>query len=827
MAGQKSNAITYVFEGDTLSLQQAIKRVSSLLTSSSKKLKKYQDGALTKDQEEKLKATKLLLRRLRAAAKEESNLDEQKKKRTLVAGREALRQARTFAKQATNIELKAARAEAAEKERLLELSTTAQQEAARQRASLLDEYADRLKNVLSEDAYFEITQAVREYNATMAESGPFTAEQADATDRLNETYKKYAKTLGTAVRAQTEAHRSIRNFGDVVKQTQTHIQEMLSSISFWLQLLRKTIQILKEGVSNAADYAESINYLAVVSGEANEELERFIKLQERAFGSDPTQLRTTAALFYQVGNSLDWSDEQALMLSKTFTQLAQDMASLQNVDLETATQKLLAGLTGQSRALKVWGIDVQDATVEQWLMTQGINASMESMNEASQMAARYAYILNRTTNAHGDLARTLDSPANQFKILNTQMQLLFQNLGALVIPTVTAFVKVINGVLQPVNAFLQAFTAASTTGFTSAIGEGSDALTELTDDAKTAEAAMVGLTGLDEINQADGGTGIGKAFAEDASAVDASIAELLSGYDNLAEDGNRLAEVFGSLGEALAPVWDILSSSPIDFADGLNLVGDALEYVLTPVEDLSEFLQSIFNSLPSWLQDAVGGFFQIAAAITAAVAVFSIFKTLSGSGVFKIFLTVLGGMVKQFISLTASIIKATAALIKNIAKTIWSTTVNWWNNASLAAKIGLLTMGAGLLIVGGVLAASAIMSNKANETGANAGGVPAMATGGVVTRPTLALVGEGSYDEAVMPLGNSPQFRAMRQSIAAETAQRVSRTPTTNSPNSFNSSARSGTTTRPIVLQLNGKEMARALLPEMGFTQSQTGVKLK
>lgn len=827
MAGQGSNAITYVFEGDTLSLQQAIKRVSSLLTSSTKKLKKYQDGALTKDQEEKLKATRLLLRRLRAAAKEESNLDEQKKKRTLVAGREALRQARTFAKQATNIELKAARAEAAEKERLLELSTTAQQEAARQRASLLDEYADRLKNVLSEDAYFEITQAVREYNATMAESGPFTAEQADATDRLNETYKKYAKTLGTAVRAQTEAHRSIRNFGDVVKQTQTHIQEMLSSISFWLQLLRKTIQVLKTGVSNAADYAESINYLSVVSGEANEELERFIQLQERAFGSDPTQLRTTAALFYQVGNSLDWSDEQALMLSKTFTQLAQDMASLQNVDLETATQKLLAGLTGQSRALKVWGIDVQDATVEQWLMTQGINASMESMNEASQMAARYAYILNRTTNAHGDLAKTLDSPANQFKVLNTQMQLLFQNLGALVIPTVTAFVKVINGVLQPVNAFLQAFTAASTTGFTSAIGEGSDALTELTDDAKTAEDAMVGLTGLDEINQADGGTGIGKAFAEDASAVDASIAELLSGYDNLAEDGNKLAEIFGRLGEALAPVWDILSSSPIDFADGLNLVGDALEYVLTPVEDLSEFLQSIFNSLPSWLQDAVGGFFQIAAAITAAVAVFSIFKTLSGSGVFKTFLTVLGSMVKQFISLTASIIKATAALIKNIAKTIWSTTVNWWNNASLAAKIGLLTMGAGLLIVGGVLAASAIMSNKANETGANAGGVPAMATGGVVTRPTLALVGEGSYDEAVMPLGNSPQFRAMRQSIAAETAQRVSRTPTTNSPNSFNSSARSGTTTRPIVLQLNGKEMARALLPEMGFTQSQTGVKLK
>lgn len=42
----------------------------------------------------------------------------------------------------------------------------------------------------------------------------------------------------------------------------------------------------------------------------------------------------------------------------------------------------------------------------------------------------------------------------------------------------------------------------------------------------------------------------------------------------------------------------------------------------------------------------------------------------------------------------------------------------------------------------------------------------AMATGGVVTSPTNALIGEGRYDEAVVPLGNSPQMKQFADSVA-------------------------------------------------------------
>jgi hypothetical protein len=45
-----------------------------------------------------------------------------------------------------------------------------------------------------------------------------------------------------------------------------------------------------------------------------------------------------------------------------------------------------------------------------------------------------------------------------------------------------------------------------------------------------------------------------------------------------------------------------------------------------------------------------------------------------------------------------------------------------------------------------------VITERVNKIVANLGGIPAMAEGGIVTKPTLALIGEGSGPEAVIPL---------------------------------------------------------------------------
>ena len=135
------------------------------------------------------------------------------------------------------------------------------------------------------------------------------------------------------------------------------------------------------------------------------------------------------------------------------------------------------------------------------------------------------------------------------------------------------------------------------------------------------------------------------------------------------------------------------------------------------------------------------------------------------------------------------------------------------------AKIGLLTFGAGLVLVPIILAAAGVFSSQAND-------VPAMATGGVVSNATLAMIGEGKYDEAVVPLGNSPQFKTMKEDIASEVLRNMAQTPTFRYGQQSRES-RVGGTQQPIILQLNGREVARGLLPDMSYVQAQTGVKLK
>jgi hypothetical protein len=52
--------------------------------------------------------------------------------------------------------------------------------------------------------------------------------------------------------------------------------------------------------------------------------------------------------------------------------------------------------------------------------------------------------------------------------------------------------------------------------------------------------------------------------------------------------------------------------------------------------------------------------------------------------------------------------------------------------------------------------------------------IPKLATGAVVTQATIAQIGEGRYDEAVIPLGQSPQFTSMKEDIANAVLQGMS-----------------------------------------------------
>lgn len=127
--------------------------------------------------------------------------------------------------------------------------------------------------------------------------------------------------------------------------------------------------------------------------------------------------------------------------------------------------------------------------------------------------------------------------------------------------------------------------------------------------------------------------------------------------------------------------------------------------------------------------------------------------------------------------------KVTTAMTKQISKLAVL-------NPLLATKAILTNPIVGVITVGLAVASALLVKSV----------VPAMATGGVVSAPTMALVGEGKYPEAVVPLGSSPQFSQMKNDIAAAVLQGISQ---------YGIGANAGGTKSEIVINLDGRELAR------------------
>lgn len=92
-------------------------------------------------------------------------------------------------------------------------------------------------------------------------------------------------------------------------------------------------------------------------------------------------------------------------------------------------------------------------------------------------------------------------------------------------------------------------------------------------------------------------------------------------------------------------------------------------------------------------------------------------------------------------------------------------TANLGATASIAAKNTAQTWGAwaaiGIPLIAGVIGGIVALASSVK-----------LAHGGVATGETYATIGEGQYNEAVIPLGNSPEFKQMKMDIADEIAER-------------------------------------------------------
>jgi phage-related protein len=205
----------------------------------------------------------------------------------------------------------------------------------------------------------------------------------------------------------------------------------------------------------AMDAVESENLVAVTFGEYVDDIQKWSGELQATLGLSGVQLRKNAGMIFTMLKSMKLAPGPAKEMSKSISTLAYDMASFYNLDPEEAFAKLRSGLVGEIEPLRMLGINVNENVVKMKAWEMGIgDLTMENgklkgtLTEQEKVQARYAAILDATSDAQGDLARTADSPANKLRIFQQRVEEFGMKIGNIIIPVLTKFMTFFQGMLS-------------------------------------------------------------------------------------------------------------------------------------------------------------------------------------------------------------------------------------------------------------------------------------------------------------------------------------------------------------------------------------------
>ena len=169
----------------------------------------------------------------------------------------------------------------------------------------------------------------------------------------------------------------------------------------------------KSGIKSAEAYANSFQERAKqlsqkLTGFEVSDTGELTRTNTASLGLDPENTMQYQATFAQMASSMGDTSETALKLSNALTMIGADLASVRNMDFEDVWQDMASGLTGMSRAMDKYGINIRNANMQQELYNLGINTSISNLSQADKTILRTIILLNNSKYAWADLSNTIN-----------------------------------------------------------------------------------------------------------------------------------------------------------------------------------------------------------------------------------------------------------------------------------------------------------------------------------------------------------------------------------------------------------------------------------
>lgn len=397
---------------------------------------------------------------------------------------------------------------------------------------------------------------------------------ASQLDKVGNAFAKLppqlSKVVTQANRVTAANERQKKSYMSLSSQMNSFMRNMAKLVS-----LKAIATYLGNAAEKFNSYYEAANLFGVSMKGLTGEASTFINKMETLLGIDPTEAMNNMATIQSLTTSFGIASDKAYVLSKNLTQLGYDLASLKNIPVAESFTKIQAAISGELEPIRRLGVDISNARLQQELLNLGYSQSVSSLSQADKAVLRYIAIMKQTTDAQGDFARTLSSPANMIRILQAQLNSLARSVGSLLYPALKSILPPLIAAVQLIREFVEWVAKLMGvkvvfTDFTKSadsVGGIGDAMDDTADSTKKAAKALKDYTmGFDELNiidptQGSSSSGSGASAGNILGDVDLSGYDMFKDYvgtsiDEMKEKIKGLLPLIESIAAAFA-LWEL------------------------------------------------------------------------------------------------------------------------------------------------------------------------------------------------------------------------------------------------------------------------------
>ena len=533
--------------------------------------------------------------------------------------------------------------------------------------------------------------------------------------------------------------------------------------------------VIAPAIKAASDFQEATSKVNVVFGRASKSVKDFANTAARDLGQSKQAVLNAAGTFGTFGKAAGLAGDDLSTFTTDFVTLSTDLASFNNTSPEEAVMAIGAALRGESEPLRRYGVLLNDAVLKQEAMTLGIYDGKGALTAQQKVLAAQKAIYRQTNDAQGDFMRTSDGLANSQRTLKATFDdvqvsignaflknaegatknILFLVDAVRKIPAPTgqadkqlgAVAKTLNALSSPILQVGRALTILRqiTDGTAPAIGAYNNNL------RRSAQQTMrmsdeAGIFNKKLFEQKDDLGGATKEVESYAQALKDGLGNALDDANDSLNDAKDAFKDFAtSVSESIKSAFSFSDAQTAGEETGAGFL-DGLRAQVTGVVDYARKIQTLLDKNLS--QDALAQVLASGAEAGAAIA-------------------------DQLIAGGQTAINETNALVDSAnaaAEKVGLNAASKWYQGGIdtAQKMvdGIQTeldkLTPKLMAKMDALAAkmkrTVDIDVRVSETVSRVvasiamGGIPKMAEGGIVSKPTLALIGEGAGPEAVIPL---------------------------------------------------------------------------